>query len=284
MKNKNKKGVIFTIAITIIFFLLLGVVSLSTGVIFAERISNYDLEAYCWINGMAQLVLSIGIIFIMKKVDIFDKRDFNLTGSGRGMFTGLVGIIFGIFMFLVNLIGNLSYIQIPNISYLLAGVFIAFTTGLFEEVLVRGFAYNNFLKYYGSSITGIKKSIIWSSVLFGVMHIVNLSGYDLASILTTASQIISAIIIGMYFALVYTKSKNLWAVVIIHALIDGATFVLYSILSTEAFRPDASETLSTLDTILQNFIVSLASMVPFLVAVIVKWRKLKFSFTGTEMD
>ena len=70
MKNKNKTGVIFTIVITIIFFLLLGVVSLSTGFIFAERISNYDLEAYCWINGIAQLVLSIGIILIMKKVTI----------------------------------------------------------------------------------------------------------------------------------------------------------------------------------------------------------------------
>ena len=70
MKNKNQKGIIFTIVITIIFFLLLGVVSLSTGFIFAERISNYDLEAYCWINGIAQLVLSIGIILIMKKVTI----------------------------------------------------------------------------------------------------------------------------------------------------------------------------------------------------------------------
>ena len=283
MKNKNKKGVIFTIAITILFFLLLGVVSLSTGFIFAERINNYDLEAYCWLNGIAQLALSVGIMFIMKKVGIFDKRDFNLTGIGRGMFTGLVGVIYGVFMFLVNLIGNLSYIQAPNISYLLAGIFIAFTTGLFEEVLVRGFAYNNFLKRNGSSVTGIKKSIVWSSALFGVIHIVNLSGYDLASILTTVSQIISATIIGMYFALVYTKSKNLWAVAIIHALIDGATFVLYSLLLTEAFQSVASEALSTLDIILQNFAVSLVSVVPFLIAVIVKWRKLKFSFTETEM-
>ena len=160
---------------------------------------------------------------------------------------------------------------------------IAFTTGLFEEVLVRGFTFKGFLKHYGSSVTGIKKSIVWSSVLFGVMHIVNLSGYDLESVLTTVSQIISAVIIGMYFALVYVSSKNLLAVTIVHALIDGATFVLYSLLSTEAFQAASNETLSTLDIILQDVVVSLAIMVPFLVAVIVKWRKLKFSFTETEL-
>ena len=281
---KSKMRLIFTIAITIIFFLLLGVVSISTGFILAEQISNYDLEAYCWINGMAQFILSVGIIFIMRKAEIFDKRDFTLTGLGRGMFSGLVGVIFGIFMFLVNLIGNLPFIQIPDFSYLLAGILIAFTTGLFEEVLVRGFTFKSLLKYYGSSVAGIKRSIIWSSVLFGAMHVVNLSGYDLASVLTTVSQIISAVIIGIYFALVYVQSKNLLAVTIVHALIDGATFVLYSLLSTQAFQSTASETLSTFDIVLQDFVVSLAIMAPFLVAVMIKWRKLKVSFMETEME
>lgn len=273
--SKKKRIIGSTILITIAFFLLLGVVSITTGILYAESIKKYELETYCWINAAAQAVLSIGVLFVMKKARIWDSRDFTANRIASGMYAGLVGIIFSLFMFSVNFFGNLSYTHTPDMTYLFACIFIAFTTGLFEEVLVRGYAYNNFKNYFGNSVVGVKKSIVWSSVLFGVMHIVNLSGYDLASILTTASQVISAIIIGMFFALVYVKVKSLWAVIIIHALMDGATFLLYSLLSPEAFQLTKEGVLSTGEIIIQTFVMPLIMVLPFLIAVIIKWRKLK---------
>lgn len=273
--KRNRKIIGSTILITIVFFLLLGVVSISTGILYSESIKRYEVETYCWINAAAQAVLSIGVLFVMKKAGILDSQDFTATRIAPGLYAGLVGIIFSLFMFSVNFFGNMRYIRFPDISYLCACIFIAFTTGLFEEVLVRGYAYNNFKKHFGNSVAGVKKSIVWSSVLFGVMHIVNLSGYDLASILTTVSQIISAVIIGIFFALIYVKVKSMWAVIVIHALMDGATFLLYSLLSPGAFQMPEGGALSTGQIVIQTFIMPLIMVLPFLVAVIIKWRKLK---------
>lgn len=246
-----------------------------SGVIFADSIQNYDLEAYIWINGLAQLVLSFALLLIMRKLQLFNRSEYSISGFGKGLFAGLLGIVFALFMFLVNYIGNVSFAHVPSFSYLFACLLIALTTGLFEELLVRGFAFNSFKECFGNSVSGIKKAIVWSSVLFGLIHVVNLGGYDLASVLTTLSQIISAIIVGMFFALVYVQSKNLLSVIIIHALIDAATFVLYSLLSVEAFQSTDIAITSTLDVVMQSFIMPLVIIVPFLIAVVIKWRKLK---------
>lgn len=282
MIKAETKGILTTVFIAVIFFMLLGVVSLFARIVFADHIKEYQLEAYCWTNAAAQLVLSIAIILVMRKTNVFNKQDFAVTTIGKGLWAGLVGVFYALFMFTINFFGNFSHVHPPDLSYLLACVFIAFTTGLFEEVLIRGFTYKRFIKNIGYSVDGVKKSIIWSSVLFGVMHIVNLSGYDLSSILTTTSQIISAVILGLFFALVYLQSKSLWSVIILHSLIDGATFVLYSLLSKEAFLPKSSEILTKWQIVLESFIVPLVIIMPFLIAVIVKWQKLKITLSGNE--
>lgn len=267
----------FTVLVTIVFFLLLGAVSISTGIIFADDMKQYRLEPYIWINATAQFILSVMIILVSWKIGIFNKQEYAGKPIGRGLFIGLVGVIFALFQFGANFIGNIAYIKVPDITYFLAGVFIAFTTGLYEETLVRGFVYNNFKRHFGNSLEDMKKAIIWSSVLFGVIHVVNLKGFDLTSILTVLAQIIYAAIIGMYLALVYTKSKSMWTVVIIHSMIDGSIFILYSMLSTEAFLPAGGEEAAAGpgEIVLKSFILPLVFMIPFVIAIVVKWRKLQ---------
>lgn len=275
--KKMTDSIWFTVLVTMIFFFLLGAVSISTGIIFSEDMKQYRLEPYIWTNAAAQLILSAMIIFVSQKTGIFNKQEWAGGLIGKGLFIGLVGVIFALFQFGANFIGNLSYIQVPDFTYFLGGVFIAFTTGLYEEVLVRGFVYNNFKRHFGDSLEDMKKAIIWSSVFFGVIHVVNLKGFDLTSLLTTLAQIIYAAIIGMYLALVYTKSKSMWTVIMIHSMIDGAIFILYSMLSTEAFQQAGGEEAAAGlgEIVLKSFVLPLVFMIPFVIAIVVKWRKLK---------
>lgn len=268
-------SIYFTILVTIVFFLLLGVVSIATGIIFADDLRQFRREGYCWANGLAQLILSIMVMLLMQKLGIFDRREYAGNPIGKGLFVGLVGMVYALFTFIVNFAGNFAYAQIPDLTYFLSNIFVAFTTGLFEETLVRGFAYNNFRRHWGNSLEDVKKSILWSSVLFGVMHIFNLGGFDLASVLTVLAQVIYASILGMYFALVYTKSKSMWTVVIIHAMIDGATFVLNSLLSPEAFQTTGGEVSGVGQTVILSFVLPLIVTLPFVIAVIIKWKKLR---------
>lgn len=271
--TKKYSSIWFTVLLTIVFFLLLGVVSISTGIIFAEDIQQFQRESYCWANASAQLILSLMVMLMMQKIGIFDKREYAGRPIGKGLFVGFVGVVYALFQFMLNFIGNFAYARIPDLTYFMSNIFAAFTTGLFEETLVRGFTYNNFKRHFGNSPEGMKKSIIWSSVLFGAIHIVNLGGFDLASILTVLSQVIYASILGMFFALVYVQSKSMWTVVIIHAMIDASTFVLNSILSTEAFQTSGGEVPGVGQIILISFVLPLVVMLPFVIAVIMKWKK-----------
>ena len=67
----------------------------------------------------------------------------------------------------------------------------------------------------------VLKSVLWSSVIFGVLHLGNLfSGQGVA---TTLLQVSYSTILGIVFAAVYIRTKNLWSVAIIHGLIDFAS-------------------------------------------------------------
>lgn len=279
-KNDTQQGISrryssigFTVLAAIFFVLLLGVASIVAGIIFADDMKEFRREGYCWANAAAQLFLSAMILLLLLKNGIFNKREYDSKLIGKGLFIGLVGVGYALFQFGINLVGNFAYVQVPDLTYFLSNIFIAFTTGLFEEMLVRGFAYNNFRRCFGSSLEGMKKSAIWSSLLFGAVHVVNLSGFDLASILTTLSQMIYASIIGMFFCIVYIQSKSMWTVIIIHALIDGSTFVLNSMLSVEAFQASGQEVSGAGQLLLFSFVLPLLTMLPFIIAIIVKWKK-----------
>ena len=276
MKRKIKTdSVLFTLIVTLIFFFLLGVVSISTRIILKDRIAAFDLELYIWINAAAQLLLTLALIALSQKLGIHHSEDYHLSSIPKGLYMGLVCIIRGLVFFAVNLCGNIGYAHVPKPSYFLACVMMAFTTGFFEEVLCRGFGYNNLKRRYGDSWKGTKKSIIISSLIFGIAHLVNLSGYNLQAILDTTAQIITAIIIGVYFSLIYIQSKSMWAVVISHAVADGAIFLLYSILTTEAFQPEGADIITAGSIVVQSFIIPLVTMIPIMIAVWIKWRRLK---------
>ena len=276
MKRKIKTdSVFFTLIVTLIFFFLLGAVSISTRIILKDRIAAFDLELYIWINAAAQLLLTLALIALSQKLGIHHSEDYHLSSIPKGLYMGLVCIIRGLVFFVVNLCGNIGYAHLPKPSYFLACVMMAFTTGFFEEVLCRGFGYNNLKRRYGDSWKGTKKSIIISSLIFGIAHLVNLSGYNLQAILDTTAQIITAIIIGVYFSLIYIQSKSMWAVVISHAVADGAIFLLYSILTTEAFQPEGADIITAGSIVVQSFIIPLVTMIPIMIAVWIKWRRLK---------
>ncbi len=96
--------------------------------------------------------------------------------------------------------------------------------GLIEESFFRGLILAIFLSAWGINKKGIYRSVIVSSILFGLVHLTNLlnilKGRDV--IIETISQVFYATFLGIFFAAIYLRTKNLWIAVIIHALFDIA--------------------------------------------------------------
>ncbi|WP_157811077.1 CPBP family intramembrane glutamic endopeptidase [Cellulophaga sp. RHA19] len=76
-----------------------------------------------------------------------------------------------------------------------------------EEILFRGLFLKGFLLKYSA-----KKAIIVSTILFAVIHLL-------------PSQIINALLLGLFFGYMYYKTKSIGYTIVLHFLANLASFV-----------------------------------------------------------
>lgn len=175
-------------------------------------------------NFIGELLFAIyGIValLILKKIDVLK---FKLEGFKEGLFAG--GIIFvacfiimlGVATGLIPVTAKASDITIYILQMLLVGVA--------EEVLFRGILQNSVMDYIGYDTVGkIRLAIIISGVIFGLVHLSNatLPGVSFGAAM---QQAISVIPVGIIFGAIYYRSKkNIWTVIILHAINDFYTLI-----------------------------------------------------------
>jgi len=92
-------------------------------------------------------------------------------------------------------------------------ILIMFLVGLGEEALSRGLFIRAFLP------RGKWQAILIPSILFGVSHITQTLGNDMA-MRDNLAQIVNALMTGLLFAAVRLRINNIWPLIIIHAFYD----------------------------------------------------------------
>lgn len=90
--------------------------------------------------------------------------------------------------------------------------------GLTEEFICRKWIQDELIAKYGDTHKKIILYIFVSSVLFGLMHLINL--FYGQSFTSTLVQVIQNIFWGMAIGAIYYKTKNIWSVVLIHGITD----------------------------------------------------------------
>ncbi len=89
------------------------------------------------------------------------------------------------------------------------------SVGFFEEIIFRGVILIFLLKKLSHLKNGVFLSIMISSALFGLIHVFNLlSG---AAIGDTALQMGYSFLVGMMWAVMYLRTRNLWLTMLLHA-------------------------------------------------------------------
>ncbi|MDO5390700.1 MAG: type II CAAX endopeptidase family protein [Eubacteriales bacterium] len=97
-------------------------------------------------------------------------------------------------------------VEVVSTTILSGGVRAAVT----EEVIFRGFIFNSLRK-----MKGPKTAVMVSSILFAVMHLVNI---NIFSIYNVISLLIAISIIGCAFALIVLETGSIWSGVAFHAI------------------------------------------------------------------
>ncbi|MEW6607135.1 MAG: CPBP family intramembrane glutamic endopeptidase [bacterium] len=90
------------------------------------------------------------------------------------------------------------------------------SVGFFEEVLFRGILLIVLVEKLEHVKGGTLISILISSLIFGLLHLVNL--FDGATLGSALLQVGYSFLMGILWATLYLKTGNLWLVMILHAV------------------------------------------------------------------
>lgn len=163
-----------------------------------------------------RLAILIAIIFaghMQSRILASDRESF-----AHGLLIGLPILAIAIAQLVLSFIqadpGYFSHTEL-----VVSTIMIYTLTGIFEELLFRGVILNAFQDAFAKKrAKTIWVSLILSALAFGLMHLTNLaSGQDGVG---TLMQVIEASAAGLCFGAVYLRCRNIWVVVILHALTD----------------------------------------------------------------
>jgi membrane protease YdiL (CAAX protease family) len=98
--------------------------------------------------------------------------------------------------------------------------------GLTEEILIRSITFGVLLYVLKGKKNYIFNSALYSSLIFGVLHLSNIieNPTDTTLILATLFQVFYATLFGIFFAGLTYKAQSIWPAVIYHAIIDLISF------------------------------------------------------------
>jgi len=117
------------------------------------------------------------------------------------------------------------------VSLLVTWISLSIAAGLTEEVLFRGHLYMIVAAGYSRT-----KSIVITSLIFGLVHIVMLPAFSIFDVLTVVA---GGFVAGLMFALIYQYSKVLWYAAVVHMVWD--IFFIGKITAIAATQAEADQ-------------------------------------------
>ena len=161
------------------------------------------------------------------------------TGFGRGLVCGMALIVLFCVMGLYAIANVATGEAAVNAPVIVKVLFYFLLVGVGEEFLTRAVAGETLLEHFGLTHAGTVKACAVSGVIFGAMHVVNIS--SIADVPDVAMQMLFTAGMGMLFSAIYFRCGNIWATVILHMLWDAS---LFSVTTSSDFAKAASSSTS----------------------------------------
>ncbi|HPG42719.1 MAG TPA: CPBP family intramembrane metalloprotease [Acholeplasmataceae bacterium] len=159
--------------------------------------------------------LGIGTIFIMVLYFLGYRDMFKFNQAGKSLLVMLPAFLISINNFPIS-----AFLQgRTELNEPVYRIFLFFieclSIGFFEEILFRGILLFVLLDIFSNRKYGVLLAIVFSSLIFGSLHILNV--FEGASMNVIIEQIGYSFLMGMLWAVMYLKTKNVWLVMLLHA-------------------------------------------------------------------
>ena len=145
---------------------------------------------------------------------------------------------------------NLTGVQWDALQFSFSSLFTLITenavVGLFEESMMRGFAFYVLYRAWREQPYGIFKAALVQALIFGLLHLLNLNDGFTIDVL---AQVIYATLLGIGFAGVVAYTRTIWTAVFAHAFINMIGSINY------IFNPNYIDSENTLSSYVVVIIV-----------------------------
>ncbi len=172
----------------------------------------------------AVLILSLfGYSGVIKDTGVGFLKSFYIGGF-------MVGYCFFAFvaqLFVLQMNGEIEIQPFVSIVFFISTMFLI---GFAEEFIFRGVVLNLLLDRFSKTKRGILGAILIESVIFGGVHLMNI--FSGVSLISACVQAFVASLLGVILSAVYARSRNIWIVVITHAMTDFAALMGTGIFGT----------------------------------------------------
>ena len=184
-----------------------------------DVLGDYGIQLLAELSMLAVMVL---MTFLWKMERVFTCRGRGFGQSllpaapllGLYALAGVNNLVFGMEDLML---GTGSPLQNP--LHILLFVLCMAAVGINEELTFRGMIAGMFYEKYGATPAGVWLSVMASSLMFGLLHITGAIN-GAASLTGVLIQMVGAIALGMCFAAMYFRCRNLWAVAAVHGFMD----------------------------------------------------------------
>lgn len=169
------------------------------------------------------MIIEIIVFLVALFLLLITSQKHVLKQGGKGFFKSLWSGMVILVLVLIGCLGFMMESTNNNVTFkssleIWSFVLFVLLVGLAEEFLYRGIITDSILQRFGHTPGGIVFSVISSAVLFGLFHFLNiLSGQSLPE---TIIQVIATSMLGCLLGAIYVRHKNIYAVVLLHALLD----------------------------------------------------------------
>jgi membrane protease YdiL (CAAX protease family) len=211
----------FALEKPLLFSILLMILSIYLEIVPANYLylpfMNEQLASYFGEITM-RVIICILLLIMLKYFEIIKMVYFTAPAKWRHIW--LIWPV--IALILVNALDILTgkvTIDISQKALLLTFITNSISTGFFEEILVRGSILSLLLCKLGNTKKGIYLSVIYSSMVWSLAHLINLVKNP-ELLLATSAQIFYASCFGVIFAALLLRTHSIWLMIFLHALFN----------------------------------------------------------------
>ncbi len=206
MQNPSKRKEIIAIAFILLSCVLSGVFEFIPVALFEQEIYNKLFQ-----NILSLTFATIAVLLLIRRCG------YRIFSRPQKLFCLLPCLLIAIdnFPFAAYFKGKLELKYAQPFAFFTFAVY-CLSVGVFEEILFRGILFGVLAERFSKDKKGLLKTYVLSSVIFGVIHLLNL--FTGANVGATLLQACYSVLTGGLFAYALLKSKNVLISALVHAV------------------------------------------------------------------